>query len=165
MIELVLDENNLRILDKNYLQKEGVAIGSKLGRNFACTYMREWDKELLDYPHKPLFYKRFLDVFGIWVHGKEKLINFYEHANSINSNIKEELRWNNRAIDFFDTTVKIENGKISTDLFTKPTDKHIYVHTKSCHPKNVKKAIPYGLGLRLKRIAARKKTTKNTEMN
>ena len=155
MIELVLEGNNFRLLDKNYLQKEGVAIGSKLGRNFACTYMREWDKELLNYSQKPLFYKRFIDDgFGIWVHGKEKLMKFYEHANSINPNIKVELRWNYKTIDFLDTTVRIENGRISTDLFTKPTDKHIYVHSKSCHPRNVKKSIPYGLGLRLKRICS-----------
>ncbi len=34
----------------------------------------------------------------------------------------------------------------------KPTDQHMYVTSKSCHPSSVKKAIPYGLGIRLRRI-------------
>ena len=75
-----------------------------------------------------------------------------DFANSINDKIKVELRYNSNQIEFLDTLVKIKNGKLTTDLYTKPTDKHIYVHSKSCHPKNVKKAIPYGLALRLRRI-------------
>ena len=35
---------------------------------------------------------------------------------------------------------------------SKPTDNHIYVDQKSNHSTSVKKAIPYGLGLRLQRI-------------
>lgn len=39
MIKLVLENNVFQFKEKEYLQKEGVAIGSKLGRNFAYTYM------------------------------------------------------------------------------------------------------------------------------
>ena len=38
IIELVLDNNNFHFGDgKNYVQTNGIAIGSKLGRNFACA--------------------------------------------------------------------------------------------------------------------------------
>lgn len=115
--------------------------------------MRQWDKALEKFKEKPLFYKRFIDDgFGIWTHGEQKLKEFMDFANSINDKIKVELRYNSNQIEFLDTLVKIKNGKLTTDLYTKPTDKHIYVHSKSCHPKNVKKAIPYGLALRLRRI-------------
>ena len=43
---------------------------------------------------------------------------------------------------------------IETDLYAKPTDKHQYVQSKSNHPSTVKKSIPYGLGVRLKRICS-----------
>ena len=59
-----------------------------------------------------------------------------------------------KKIEFLDTIVKIEDGKIKTDLFVKPTDKHLYVNSDSRHPSNVKKAIPFGLGVRLKRICS-----------
>ena len=156
MIETVLYNNAFQFNNKEYLQKEGVAIGSKLGRNFACTYMRKWDEELMKSDKKPLFYKRFIDDgFGLWEHGMEELVRFKEHANRIHPNIKVELRSSLEAIEFLDTWIKVEDGSLITDLYTKPTDKHLYVNSKSSHPTNVKKAIPYGLGLRIRRICSK----------
>ena len=67
MIRTVLDNNAFGFGDRNYIQKEGVAIGSILGKNFACTYIRKWDEELLKARVTPLFYKRFIDDgFGVW---------------------------------------------------------------------------------------------------
>ena len=34
--------------------------------------------------------------------------------------------------------IYIENGKIKTDLYVKPTDTHQYLHSSSCHPITVK---------------------------
>ena len=46
--ELVLDNNNFQLGEnRNYIQTDGTAIGSKLGRDFACTYMGAWEQELL----------------------------------------------------------------------------------------------------------------------
>ena len=46
----------------------------------------------------------------------------------------------------------LDNGKIKTDLYTKPTDTHHYLNWTSCHPCHTKGAIPYSLALRLRRI-------------
>ena len=79
-----------------------------------------------------------------------------DHANEINTSIRVELRSNSRKIEFLDTLVKIDDQRfVTTDLYTKPTDKHMYVNFKSDHPYSVKKAIPYGLGVRLKRICSK----------
>ena len=43
-------------------------------------------------------------------------------------------------------------GEFSTDVYCKPTDAHQYLNFGSCHPSHVKRGIPYGQGLRLKRI-------------
>ena len=51
--------------------------------------------------------------------------------------------------------VILDDGSIETDLFTKPTDKHIYVNKNSNHPASVKKSLPYGLGIRIGRICSR----------
>ena len=45
----------------------------------------------------------------------------------------------------------LKEGELWTDLYCKPTDKHFYLH----HPSATKKAIPYGLGIRLKRICSK----------
>ena len=55
MIKTVLENNNFSFGDKKYLQKDGVAIGSRLGKNFACSYMRTWDEKLSELSKTPLF--------------------------------------------------------------------------------------------------------------
>ena len=46
------------------------------------------------------------------------------------------------------------DSSISTDLYTKPTDKHQHLLYSSCHPLHTKKAIPFSLALRLRRICS-----------
>lgn len=43
IMDTVLENNNFSFNDKNFIQVEGTAIGSKLGSNYACTYMGEWE--------------------------------------------------------------------------------------------------------------------------
>jgi hypothetical protein len=49
LIDLVLSNNNFKFKEKDYIQTEGTAIGSKLGMNYTCTctYMGEWGKRPL----------------------------------------------------------------------------------------------------------------------
>ena len=42
-----------------------------------------------------------------------------------------------------------------TDLYTKPTDTHQYLHRQSCHPPHCKRSIAFSQALRLRRICAR----------
>jgi hypothetical protein len=55
MIRLVLENNNFSFNGKHYLQVEGTAIGSRLGMNYASTYLGVWEQQLLeqssDKPH------------------------------------------------------------------------------------------------------------------
>ena len=122
MIRTVLDNNVFGFGDKSYIQKEGIAIGSRLGKNFACAYMRKWDEALLRFRASPYFYKRFIDDgFGIWTEGEDELKLFAKHANSIHPNIQVELRYDRKQIEFLDTLGKLEDG-------------HIYIRTCMLNP-------------------------------
>ena len=48
----------------------------------------------------------------------------------------------------------LRGGSLHTDFYTKPTDKHLYLHIESSHLEATKKAIPYGLGVRVMRICS-----------
>ena len=48
----------------------------------------------------------------------------------------------------------LDEDRICTDLYTKPTDTHQYLLPTSCHPKHCCKNIPYSLALRLRRICS-----------
>ena len=113
---------------KNDPSTDGIAIWSRLGRNFSCAYMRKWDEKLLEYDHKLFFYKRFIDDgFGIWDGDLKSLKDFQEYANKIHENIKIQLQWSRNQVEFLDTLVKLDNGHIYTDLYVKPTDKQLYL--------------------------------------
>ena len=150
MIRLVLENNNFSFNGKHYLQVEETAIGSRLGMNYASTYLGVWEQQLLEQsPDKPHTYFRYVDdIWGIWLHGEK----FHDLANSIHPRIKIELKFSKNQIEFLDTITVLDNGFLKTKLYEKPTDKHMYLHKRSDHPKTVKKSIPYGLGVRVKRI-------------
>jgi hypothetical protein len=157
MIELVLNNNTFGFAGNHYKQVKGVAIGSMLGRNFACSYMRKWDERLLQQERKPHLYNRYIDDgFGIWGHGEDTLRQFAEHANSIHKDVQVELRWSRDRLEFLNTMVSVEDGHIYTTMYAKPSDKHLYLHAKSCHPTHTKKGMPYGLGVTIKRICQKK---------
>ena len=59
-----------------------------------------------------------------------------------------------KSTTFLDTTVSIINGKISTNLYRKPTDRVQYLLPDSCHPSHVTNSIPYSLALRIVRICS-----------
>ena len=50
-----------------------------------------------------------------------------------------------------DLTLHLVEGFIQTDVYSKPTDSHLYLPPSSAHPKHVFKAIPYGVATRLQR--------------
>ncbi|CAC5409083.1 unnamed protein product [Mytilus coruscus] len=88
----------------------------------------------------PFSYWRYVDdIWGIWEHGLDELKQFHELSNNLHPGIKTEMRYSTEKIEFLDVFVNIENGQLKTDLFTKSTDKHQYLHVSSSHPNSVKK--------------------------
>ena len=57
-------------------------------------------------------------------------------------------------VPFLEVMVSLNNGTIETDLYTKPTDKHQHLLSSSCHPQHTKRAIPFSLALRIRRICS-----------
>ena len=73
--------------------------------------------------------------------------------NQIHPNIKVDLRLCDTVLNFFDVQVLLSiSGFIKTQLFSMPTDARSYLHYTSYHPPATKRAIPKGLGMRIKRI-------------
>ena len=95
------------------------------------------------------------DIFMIWTKGLDNLKIFIDYLNNIHSTIKFTSSHSSTNIPFLDVSVSLTNdGGISTDLYTKPTDKHQHLLYSSCHPLHTKKAIPFSLALRLRRICS-----------
>ena len=96
------------------------------------------------------------DIFLIWTGSLSELKCFYRHCNSLHKTIKFTIEYSEKQVSFLDTLViRTEDGHILFDLFSKPTDKHCYLHYTSNHPDKLKISGPYSQFLRLKRICTR----------
>ena len=58
------------------------------------------------------------------------------------------------SVPFLNVKVILENGKLTTGLYSKPTDKFQYLNFASCHPYQQKASLPYSLALRIRRICS-----------
>ena len=104
---------------------------------------------------RPFSWLRFIDDIDMkWLHGRDNLDTFLQEANSFHSTIQFTAEVSNDKHVFLDTQSRLDEDRISTDLYTKPTDTHQYLLPTSCHPKHCCKNIPYSLALRLRRICS-----------
>ena len=131
-------------------------MGTKMAPSYANIFMGQFEKKMLaSFPHKPLVYFRYIDdIFMIWTEGEDTLNQFFNHCNSLNPSIQFEQTVSNTNIPFLDVNIIFENSRLTTDLYSKPTDKHQYLYYSCCHPKHTKTSLPYSLALRLRRICS-----------
>ena len=155
---LILTLNNFQFNDKNYLQINSASMGTKCSPTYANVIMSEIRK-LFIYPkikHKSQLYLRYIDdIFLLWTATEGELKVFIEERNKVHPQIKFDINYSYKQINFLDTTVTIENNSLVTSVFTKPTDRHSFLHQKSYHPRSTKNAIPFSQALRIKRICSK----------
>ena len=105
------------------------------------------------YHLQPILWKRFIDdIFLIWTHGVESLKEFIIHLNTVHPTLKFTSATSPTEIAFLDLIIYSTDDKLCTKLYTKDTDRHMYLNFHSEHPLNLKRSIPYSQFLRLKRI-------------
>jgi hypothetical protein len=156
LLEFVLTKNNFKFDDQHFLQIWGSSMGSKDSPSYANIYMNWLEtKFVYTYPLQPLVWVRFLDdCFCIWTHGQEELQKFLTYLNDCHTHIKFTMEASTKSVNFLDTTVRLDNKIISTDLFCKPTDSHSYLLYSSAHPLKCKQSIPFSQFLRIRRICS-----------
>ena len=71
---------------------------------------------------------RYIDMFFIWTHGKEKLQLFLTDLNNYTPHIKFTYEFNEENKSFLDLNVSFCNHKLTTDLHVKPTNRHQRLH-------------------------------------
>ena len=141
------------------MQKSGTAMGTKMAPSYANLFMGYVEQDLLSRcVKKPLVWFRYIDdVFFIWTHGKEAHDEFLTFCNNNPHGIQFEVTPDSvseTSIPFLDIRIILNNNKLHTDLYVKPTDKFQYLNFQSSHPYHQKASLPYGLALRIKRICS-----------
>ena len=85
------------------------------------------------------------DILDLWTQGESKLLKFTNYINSLYPTIKFELVYSEESLNVLDLTLHLHNGYIVTDIYSKPTDSHLYLPFTSSYPYHCKKAIPNGV--------------------
>ena len=120
--------------------------------------MRAIEKKLL--ANSPVaiemkWWKRFIDdIFILWLHPISELAQFENYINQLHPTIKFTVKSSPISLPFLDILIKLEQGHITTDLYTKATDAHSYLQYDSCHPSHCKNSIPFSQFMRLRRICS-----------
>ena len=125
--------------------------------SYAILFMDEIELAFLNSVwEKPFTWWRYIDdIFLVWEYGEEVLKVFIEKLDTVHPTVKFTSEWSKNNVNFLDTSVtKKVDGPLLTDIYTKPTDTHQYLHSTSCHPFSCEKSIPYSQTLRLSRICS-----------
>ena len=146
-VKICLEHNNSAFNGVNFVQSHGTAMGPKNGCSYADIAMSYIDKiAVTQGPYRPNNCWRFRDdIFDLWHHGFEALHEFTDFINNIYPTIKFVLRYSTDQLEFLDVMISLNQGHITTDVFSKPTDSHLYLLKSSAHPKSSTKSIPYSI--------------------
>ena len=156
-LELCISCNNFIFNNENYLQTDGTAQGPHMSCSYADIAMADFDKEASEYHFTPTRWKRFRDdIFVLWPHGRESVVLFLDYINTLDPTEKikfiMEVAEPGNYLEFLDLKRKWENGKITVDVHSKPTNSFTYVLPTTCYPRKGINNIPHGIALRLRRI-------------
>lgn len=159
LLEKVLQLNNFKFNDPNFIQVKGTAMSTSAAPNFVNVYKGRLEDKYVyrtEWSHYIIDLVRFIDdIFLIWKADEDSLTTFIEYLNGVVPSIKftHEISYN--SVNFLDTKItKDTAGNISTDVYQKPTDTQPYLHWTSAHPPHLKYSIPYSQALKLRRICS-----------
>ena len=126
LLTLVLKCNNFEFNGQHYLQVQGTAMETKMAPAYANMFMGRLEKQLLmSVTMRPFSWLRFIDDIDMkWLHGRDNLDTFLQEANSFHSTIRFTAEVSNDKHVFLDTQSRLDEDRICTDLYTKPTDTH-----------------------------------------
>ena len=129
--------------------------GIKLAPPYACLAMGEFEKIAFGSNNQLLkfliFWKRFIDdVLGLFKGSEVQFDQLVQWLNSIMEGVvKFKSNYSLVKVEFLDLVISIEEGKLKTNLFIKPSNLQIYLDFESNHPLHCKVGLVYGQALRV----------------
>ena len=125
------------LADVHLLQTNGTATGAPNSCSYAEIAVASIDNAVLDqkatcFDDLVYFGRYRYDYFSLWKGTMEKLESLYNFLNSLNPDLKFTMEVGGKGICFLGLKISIADGQLETTVYRKPTDSHLYLHTKSC---------------------------------
>ena len=157
LAELVLTLNTFSFNGAFYRQVAGVAMGSKMGPNYACLFVGYMEEAILSQytGFIPQLYKRYIDdVVGAACCDRKDLEDFIAHVSNFHPSLQYTHTISETSLPFLDINLHIAGNSLQTSAYYKETDTHSYLHHQSSHPQHSKNSLPYSQLLRLRRLCS-----------
>ncbi len=147
LLKVIFENNIFTYNSAFYVQKSGIAMGSKCGPSIANIYVHIIEKSFLSV-HRPLFYTRFIDDIFTVVNNSFDLNILKKAFGYLTLNVIT-----NSTVNFLDLNITLDKitGKLNFSLYIKPTNTFSYLLTNSNHPSFIFKNIPKSLFFRIRR--------------
>jgi hypothetical protein len=161
-LEFVMTNNVFTFGDTHWLQIAGTAMGTPPAPDYATLYYAIHEYSVIDKYPEIKFYCRYIDDgFGIWHNIERENETWTTFQNDINSfgtdheffteetQTLKPLVWEFSNLDFstvfLDLNLSIsETGTISSSIYEKALNLHLYIPPTSCHAPGVLKGLIYG---------------------
>ena len=147
-LQLIMTRNCFRFGDTFWLQKDGTAMGTPPAPSFATLYYGIFELELLQSFGSHLHYLRHYidDQFGIWIHDPDPQVDCQRWLDFKNRQSQFcSLNWVfsslSSSVHFLDLTIHLEPYQISTSLYEKPLNLHLYIPWNSAHAPHIRKSV------------------------
>ena len=102
--------------------------------------------------HTPNLFKRYIDdCVGASSCSRAELDNFITYISNLIF-LEFTSTVSSVSVPFLDISVSIDGDSLSTSMYYKPTDSHLYVLFNSSHPQRCLESIPFSQFLRARRI-------------
>ena len=157
LAELVLTLNSFSFSNEYYRQLGGVAMGSRMGPNYACLFVGYVEQQIREQytGFIPQLHKRYIDdIVGAASCRRDELEDFIDFVSNFHPALQFTSTITETELPFLDINLRISEDRIQTSVFYKETDTHNYLHFSSFHPDHCKRAIPYSQFLRLRRLCS-----------
>ena len=150
-ILLILKSNIFQFFNTFDVQKKGTAMGTTMAANYAELSTDMFETSFLNNFHtkngkKPLIWLSMIYfLFGQTEDLLKEFLAFcqkYGEEKNMKSVIKFEISQSTKIINFLDVCINLNQQTLSTNVFSKPTDAHIYLNPKSCHLEHMIRNIP-----------------------
>ncbi|CAJ0952492.1 unnamed protein product [Ranitomeya imitator] len=131
-------------------------MGAKCAPAYAIIFLGWWEEKHV-YPsptfqNQVRFWHRFIDyIFFVWLSTRGDCIEFLDGLNINPHNIFLTYSISDSVITFLDLKVFVQDNRLATDLFRKPTATNALLDFTSFHPWHTKVGVPTGQFLRVRR--------------
>ena len=139
LAELVLTLNNFSFDGEHYQQVSGVAMGTKMGPNYANLFVGFVEKQIFEQYTDPIpdYLGRYIDdCVGTASCSRGDLECFINYVNNFHPALQFTWEISETSVSFLDILVSINGNRLTTSVFYKPTDSHSYLLYSSSHPNH-----------------------------